>query len=190
MASGMAFIQIVVPQQGFHDEELAYLKSAFSAAGALVLVAGTEMSPMRGMSNSLITPDNTIASISVTGVDALLILGGSGSPRYLWADDALQRKVRQAFVKGKVIGATGLSGVVLAHAGVLQGRKVAATQQVAVVNEYKRYGVPYVSDPVVVADTIVTSTGPEQSRAFASTVMTLIVALARQRKKAHYAGRR
>lgn len=190
MASGMSFIQIVVPQQSFHDEELAYLKSYFAAAGALVLVAGSEMSPMRGMQNKMITPDNTIASISVTGIDALIILGGNGSPRYLWADEALQRKIRQAYVKGKVIGATGLSGVVLAHAGVLQGKKAASTQQVAVINEYKRYGVPYVTDPVVVSDTLITTTGPEQSKVFGNTVMAMIVALARQRKKAHYAGHR
>ena len=190
MASGMAFIQIVVPQQSFHDEELMYLKSYFAAAGAMVLVAGTEMTPMRGMLNRLMTPDNTIASISVTSIDALLILGGNGSPRYLWADEVLQRKIQQASAKGKVIGATGLSGVVLAHAGVLQGKKAAAVSQAAVVNEYKRCGVPYVSDSLVISDTIVTTTGPEQTKVFASTIMGMIVALARQRKKAHYAHRR
>ena len=185
----MAFIQIVVPQQSFHDDELMYLKSYFAAAGAMVLVASSEMAPMRGMLNRMVTPDNTIASISVTSIDALLILGGNGSPRYLWADEVLQRKIQQALVKGKVIGATGLSGVVLAHAGVLQGKKAAGVSQVAVVNEYKRCGVPYVSDPLVVSDTIVTTSGPEQTKVFASTIMGMIVALARQRKKAHYAHR-
>ncbi|HMK45884.1 MAG TPA: DJ-1/PfpI family protein [Methanocella sp.] len=176
MAHDTALVQIVVAQQNFHDDELSYLKKYFRAAGARVLVAGTEKSLMRGMSGSVVMPDNTIGGISVAALDALVIAGGNGSPQYLWGNELLQGKIRQAYQKGRVIGASGLSSVALAHAGILSGRKASMYPSSTVTNEFKRYGVAYVDDPVVVSGTIVTSKGPEHIRSFVGAVQRLIVA--------------
>ena len=122
---GNTEIVIVAAQNNFRDEELFVPENMFSAAGAYVLIASNEDDePMMGMVGGSARANIEIEDIDVDGLDALVIAGGTGSIEYLWDDEKLRNKVRKAYDKGKIIGAICLSGVVLARAGILEGKEL------------------------------------------------------------------
>jgi hypothetical protein len=74
--------------------------------------------------------NRTTASLSFEEIDpeqydGLVIVGGSGSQVHLWNDAMLVHLVKFFQKSGKVIAAICLAPVVLAHAGILKGKKAA-----------------------------------------------------------------
>lgn len=158
-------------QENFGDDELFVPEDIFSVAGAFVLIASNEKKTANGMLGGCVEPDNTIKHINVDSLNALVIAGGSGSPEYLWDNEDLLKKVREANSKGKVIGALGLSGVVLARAGIMKGRRGTVLPTTVSLAELERHGEVYVENGVVVADNIVTAQGPDFARPFAEAIL-------------------
>ncbi len=121
MDLGNTKVQLVAAQEGFRDEELFVPEDIFSDAGAFVDIASNSTRTAHGMLGGDVDPDIAIFRIDVDSIDALVIAGGKGSPQYLWSNPVLLEKVREAYAKGKIVGAICMSGVVLAQAGILKG---------------------------------------------------------------------
>ena len=122
MDLGNTKVQLVAAQEGFRDEELFVPEDVFSEAGAFVDIASNSTRTAHGMLGGEVDPDIAIDRIDVDSLDALVIAGGKGSPQYLWSNPDLLEKVREAYAKGKIVGAICMSGVVLAQAGILKGQ--------------------------------------------------------------------
>lgn len=166
-------IVIVAAENNFRDEELFIPEDIFSAAGAFVQVASTTTDTIYGMLGGTIKPDIRIDKINTDSLNALVIAGGSGSVEYLWGNEALLKKVREAYDKGKVIGAICLSAVIPAQAGIMKGRRGTVYPTVESLSELKRHGEVFVDKGLVVSDRIVTAQGPAQAKDFANAVLEL-----------------
>jgi protease I len=171
---GNTKIQLVAAQENFRDEELFVPEDVFSAAGAFVLIASNEKRTAHGMLGGCVEPDLAIRDIDVDSLDALVIAGGSGSIEYLWGNEALLGKVREADVKGKVIGAICLAGVVLAQAGAVKGKRCTVFPTAVSLAELKRHGAIYVKQGLVADERVVTAEGPGYARPFAEAVLDLV----------------
>ncbi|MCD1294666.1 DJ-1 family protein [Methanocella sp. CWC-04] len=167
-------IQLVAAERNFRDEELFVPENVFSDAGAFVSIASNTTKTITGMLGGTVHPDTKIEDIVVDDLDALVIAGGSGSPRYLWDNEALLEKVRDAHKKGKIIGAICLSGAILAQAGILKGKRGTVFPTEDAISILNRNGVTYVNQGVVVSDNIVTAQGPENAKEFAQAVLSLV----------------
>lgn len=176
MDLGNTKVQLVAAQEGFRDEELFVPEDIFSEAGAFVDIASNSTQTAHGMLGGRVNPDTAIDRIDVDSLDALVIAGGEGSPQYLWSNPVLLEKVREAYIKGKVVGAICLSGVVLAQAGILKGKHATVYPDPVALHELKHHEVVYEDMGVVVDGKVVTATGPDYARPFAEAILELLQA--------------
>jgi protease I len=170
--------QLVAAQEGFEDDELFVPEDIFSEAGAFVDIASNDTKPAHGLHNGVVEPDIAIWRIDVPSLDALVIAGGDGARQYLWSNPQLLDKVRKANENGKIIGAIGLAGVVLAQAGVLTGKRATTAHDPVAIAEYRRHGVDYEDVDTVIDGNIITARDAEDAHLFAE----LIVGLLKERK--------
>ena len=171
---GSTEIVLVAAPEGFRDEELFIPEDVFSAAGAFVLTASTTRKPIYGKLGGVTDPDVHIEDINVNSLNALVIAGGPGARNYLWNNEALLRKVREANDKGKVIGAICISGAIPALAGIMRGRRGTVYPDPEAIDVLKKAGEAYVDEGVVVDGNVVTAKGPQYAKEFAETILALL----------------
>jgi len=167
-------ILMVIAQQDFRDEELFEPKAVFESAGASVFVAAPRNETATGMLGGKVQPDFAISDVNTSEFDAVVVVGGSGSPKYLWDDTQLRNLVKDAYADGKVVAAICLSPVVLARAGILKGRKATVFPSNDAVAELKKGGAIYKDESVVIAGRIVTGRDPASAEAFANAIVSLL----------------
>lgn len=167
-------VQMVAAKENFRDEELFVPEDIFSEAGAFVSIASNTKKTIRGMLGGEVDPDTTIEHINTDTLDALVIAGGSGSMAHLWGNTALLEKVNEAYKKGKVVAAICLSGVVLAQAGILQGKNATVYPTDVSLRELKRHGATFIDKGVVTDGNIVTAQGPDNAAEFANMVLDIL----------------
>lgn len=173
MLKGKKILMVVAPQN-FRDEEFSGPKKIFEDAGASVVVASTTMSTATGMFGMKVKPDIVISQVDSTQYDAIVVVGGSGSKQYLWGDTGLQDLISKANREGKVIGAICLSPVILARAGILEGKSATVFPSGDALDELKRGGAIYVDRDAVVSGNIVTGNGPEAAETFGNKIFEKI----------------
>src|SRR5438105_5414610 len=119
---GRTILAVVAPKE-FRDEELFEPRAALEARGARIVVASTGRERAAGMLGGHVDPALAIDEARARDYDAVVVVGGMGSPAHLWTHAGLLALVREAYAQGKVVAAICLSGAVLAGAGVLEGRR-------------------------------------------------------------------
>ncbi|MCX7751700.1 MAG: DJ-1/PfpI family protein [Blastocatellia bacterium] len=162
---GKRILMVIAPEE-FRDEELFTPKEIFEAEGAEVKIASTRLGPARGMLGESASPDLLIADARADDYDAIVVVGGMGSPTYLWSNEALHRLLHEADEKGKIIGAICLSPAVLARAGLLRGRRATVYVTEDSMHELQRGGAHYQGVDVVTDGRIITASGPQAAAEF------------------------
>lgn len=119
----MKRIAMFIAFQGFRDEEYLEPKKALEAAGHRVTTVSTSRGEARGKFGAAALVDRTVDEIAPADYDALTLVGGPGALEHL-DKPKVHELFRRAMEAGKVIGSICISPVVLAHAGLLRGRRV------------------------------------------------------------------
>jgi len=110
--------------EGFHDAETLRPKEYLEDGGAVVTVIGPDAETVTAYnSDATVTIEQAVADVSPGDFDALVIPGGR-APRALQEDEAVVEFVRAFVESGKVTAAICHGPLVLAAAGVIQGREV------------------------------------------------------------------
>ncbi len=160
-------ILMVIAPKDFRDEEFFEPYRIFTREqGWSAIVASTEVGTAHGMLGGTQMVDTRIADQKADDYDALVVVGGMGSPQYLWHDEPLLQLVRDFESAGKVVGAICLSGAVLAKAGILAGRNATVWEAPESIAEFEKGNARYIKQDVVVDGHIVTSNGPHAASAF------------------------
>lgn len=166
----MKLLLVIAPEK-FRDEELEVPREVFDEAGIAYDIASTCPGTCEGMIGA-----SAEAALAIDDADAaeyagIVIVGGIGSQDFLWDHAGLRELVVTFFTTGKVVAAICLSPVVLARAGVLNGRQATVFQSPASVAEMKKGGA-FLVDIAVVADLdLITANGPKAARAFAEAIV-------------------
>lgn len=120
---GRGTVLLVVAPSGFNDDEYAGVRATLEARGYAVVVASSSLDVAVGDYGLLqVQPDLALADVDAAEYDALVFVGGRGSMVY-WDDPEAHRIARDALGAGRVLAATTLAPVILARAGVLEGRE-------------------------------------------------------------------
>ncbi len=168
-------ILMVIAQKGFRDEEFAVPRKVFLDNGFKVVVASDSMEEATGKYGAKVMPDAEISGVDFTGFDAVVVVGGPGALNYLGNNKAVHKGLSDSCVKGGVVAAICISPVVLAKAGVLQGRKATVFPDGEAISELKRGKAEYIDRDVVADGNIVTGRDYQASENFAVKIAELLL---------------
>ncbi|SET05924.1 protease I [Methanococcoides vulcani] len=164
-------ILMIVAQENFRDEEFFEPKEVFEKSGAKVTVASNTTKKAKGILGGDVKPDISISDVNIDEYDAISITGGGGSKQYLWDNKELQDIVRKAYEQGKVVAAICISPVVLANAGVLEGKKSTVFKNDETVSILKDKGAKHKDKGVISDGKIVTGRDPKSAKEYGKAVL-------------------
>ena len=167
---GTRVLMVIAPEE-FRDEELLTPQSILSEAGARVDVASTRAGVATGMLGATVTPNLLLADVKAQDYQAVIVVGGMGSPEYLWQEPKLHAIIQELHKNGRVIAAICLSGAVLANAGVLAGKKATVYSTPESEQALADGKAEFVDQPVVQDGKVITANGPEAAQHFGETIV-------------------
>lgn len=156
-------VLMVIAPQNFRDEELLAPRAALEKAGFTVELASTKREVCKGMLGAEAHPDLILGEVKPADYQAVVFVGGSGTS-VLFDDRVAHRVASTAYENGALVGAICIAPVILAEAGLLEGRKISVWRSMADVCEAK--GARVTGDEVTRHGRIVTGNGPKASEAF------------------------
>lgn len=129
---------------GVEDLEYHVTAMRLQEAGAVVLTAGLDLSPVVGKNGLVVSPTSSIAELKSGNLQGLILPGG-------WAPDKLRRYpvvldlTREMNGAGKVIGIICHGGLVAISAGIVKGRR--ATGSLGIKDDLINAGAIWVDEP-------------------------------------------
>ena len=169
----MANVLMIIAQHGFRDEEFLIPKEILVNEGHKVKVASIARASATGMLGAKVMPDFAAHEANADFFDAIVIVGGAGSPALAKNSDVISL-VQTAFVKGKILGAICLGPMTLAKAGVLSGKKATVFNSNEGTNALKEGKAICLLEDVVQDGRIVTACGPEAANDFGRKLVEML----------------
>jgi len=163
----MGKVLMIIAPKNFRDEELFHAKEELESSGNSITIASTTTDTATGMLGGTAKPDMTINDVDVDNYDAIVFVGGPGSSIY-FNNPKAHEIARNAYDKGKLIGAICIAPSTLANAGLLSGKRV--TSWPSEESNLKSKGANYTGSPVEKDGNIITADGPNSAREFGRTI--------------------
>jgi protease I len=168
-------IAMIIAHEGFRDEEFEKPYEIFTDAGAKVEIVSTDLSEAKGMLGKTVKPTMLIDDLNVDNFDAIIFVGGIGSQQYFDNEKALNI-AKEAYEKNKIIAAICIAPIILANAGILDGKKVTVwdSGNGEFISKIESKGANYLSQNVVREDNIITANGPHAAKEFGEEIARVL----------------
>lgn len=171
----MAEILMILAPGRFKDEEYEKPRKIFERNNHKITIASTITTrDIYGMAGRKAKADILLDNVDISKFDAVVFVGGLGM-KELWDNPKAHEIAREAAANGKVLSAIDIAPVILARAGVFEGKR--ATVYYSEAKEITSKGGTYTGSPVTVDGNIVTGKGPEASDEFGVAVIKALSAL-------------
>jgi protease I len=145
----------------------------FEQESATVVIVSSQAGRAKGTDGTQVETELLLGQLHVNEFDAVIFIGGPGVQEY-WNNALAHSLAREAVKRNKVLGAICWAPVVLANAGVLEGKEATVYNQGPEAKLLQEKGARYTGDAVTVDGTIVTANGPVAAGAFAEAVVDLL----------------
>lgn len=172
--------RILVPlASGFEEIEAVTVIDVLRRAGLPVILAGLSAGPVTGSHGITVQTDCTLDQVDPASLRMIVLPGGQPGTNHLKKDERVLALVRELERTGRDVAAICAAPMVLAQAGVLEGREATSHPSVrrelggAKVREDRR---------VVRAGKVLTSQGPGTALEFALAIVADLVGEARARE--------
>lgn len=163
-------LMIVAPER-FRDEEFFQPREVFEKNGYDVVVGSTRFGKAAGTQGGSVDVDVLIDDVSADSFDAVVLSGGGGSKAFLWDNPDLHKLLNDAFAQEKIVSAICISPVVLAKAGLLNGKESTVFDAPDAVEEMKKAGAHLKAAHVVRDGLLITGDGPECASDFGEEII-------------------
>jgi protease I len=150
-------ILMIIPADGFREEDYQATKSALDQNGVKVVMASTVKKGALGYEGATVDPDLLIDEVNPGDYAGVVFVGGHGASQY-WHDCKAHEIIRSHFNAGKLIAANDRAPVVLAVAGILKDKKV--TGHNSIFEKLSNAGADYTGRKVERDGNIITGEGP------------------------------
>ncbi|MDY0231789.1 MAG: type 1 glutamine amidotransferase domain-containing protein, partial [Candidatus Saccharicenans sp.] len=158
--------------EGFHDGETLEPKAFLEEHGAEVIILGPAVGEVKAYnSDQVVNIEKAVDEADVEEFDALILPGGKG-PAVLREHEAAVAFAKAFFESGKPVAAICHGPQVLITAGVVEGRSMTGTSQIA--EELKEAGAEYLDEPVVVDGNLITSRTPDDLPKFNEAILNAL----------------
>ncbi|MBC7328433.1 DJ-1/PfpI family protein, partial [bacterium] len=159
---------VVIAQKDFQQVEFSAVKQALEKNGYVVIVASNSKAEAIAMDKKTkVRPDIAIKDAKEKDYIGISIIGGNGSPKYLWNNKELIKLVKEFYENKKVVSAICLSPAVLAQADILKNKEATVFPSPEALDIFKGKGVKYKDKPVIRVDKIITGRDPQSAKSFA-----------------------
>lgn len=161
-----AVLMVIAPEM-FRDEEYEHPREVLERRGATVTVASREAGPCKGRFGLTAFADILLADANAEEYDAVIFVGGGGAS--IFFDDPIAHALaRSMYESGKLVTAICIAPSTLAHAGLLQGKRV--TSFPSQEDDLRAHGALWTGNPVQRDGRIITANGPEAAYSFGEAV--------------------
>ena len=124
-----------------------------------------------GMNGKKFKPDLRLENINANNFAGIVLVGGYGAKDY--QNNSMLHKILNDFNKnGKIVAAICIAPVILAAAGLLNGKSATCFPEVK--QDLIKPDIDYKDLPVVVTKNIITANGPKVSFEFAESILSLL----------------
>jgi len=164
---GKKALMVVAPQD-FRDEEYFDTKRVLENSGVTVITASRNVREASGMLGGKARVDVNLSDVDAEGFDAVVFVGGGGAQVY-FNDSRAQQIAVSAYEKGKIVAAICLAPVILANAGILQGKRATCFDGVYA-SQLEAGGAEYTGEEVTRDENIITANGPAAAKDFGSEI--------------------
>ena len=161
----MAKALYIIAQQDFQDHEFGASKAELEKAGHEVVVTSFTKGPAQGAFGMTINTDIALVDINTDDYDMVTVIGGGGMVE-LVKDETIIKIVKDMKTKGKLISAICIAPVLLANAGVLDGKKATVYETPDTVKALEQAGAIYTGELVTVDGDTITANGPPAAEEF------------------------
>jgi len=165
----------ILIEDGFEDSELTEPLRSMKAAGARVIIVGTDPT-QRYQSKSgkrTITAEMAADTVKADDFDAIIIPGGY-APDRMRLHQPMIDLVRKAHDLGRVVAAICHGPQLLISADIVRGRRLTSWPSIAV--DIKNAGADWVDEPVVQDGNIITSRKPADLPMFDKAIIDAVAA--------------
>ena len=172
-------IVMIIAHRDFRDEEYFKPRQVFLAAGANIKTASNEKGTAIGADGGEVEVDLLISEINMAEFNAIVFIGGPGAMKYLDNEDSY-KVAKEAVSQDKVLASICISPIILAKAGVLEGKKATvwtSSMDKSAAKILEDNGAIYQETPVVVDGKIITGVGPSAAEEFAMEVVEVLTNL-------------
>jgi 4-methyl-5(b-hydroxyethyl)-thiazole monophosphate biosynthesis len=151
--------------QGCEELEAVTVVDLLRRAGIEVITAGLDDQPVHASRGVVLVPDTTLDEALQRSYDIVVLPGGLPGADHLQDDARIINLLREMAGNGKYTAAICAAPRVLAHAGLLDGKR--ATSFPGALDDASVPGLDYLEQPVVTDGRLITSRGPGTAIDFA-----------------------
>lgn len=137
----MAKIVMIIAPERFRDEELFVTKEELEKAGHEIVIASSVKGICPGSRGGFATATLMLNEVQASDYDAVVFVGGGGS-KLLYANEEALRIAKEMHRKKTVVAAICLAPVILANAGILNGKNATVAGTEAKTIESKGANIP------------------------------------------------
>lgn len=165
-------VALIIAHKDYQPVEYNAPKKILESAGIKVVtvsdVGGIAKAAYDGDESKI---DMTVDDCKPEDFDGVFLVGGSGAEQYL-ENEKVYKIIREVAVSHKLWGAICYSTRILAHAGVLSGRKATGWDGDGELGGILRsVGAEYIREPVVMDGDLFTATGPKFAEAWGDEIL-------------------
>jgi len=187
-------IAMIIAFKDFRDEEYFVPKEILEEAGAEIKTASNKKGEAIGADGGEVEIDLLVSELnpaefddlepksshnsiqSISFFDAIVFIGGPGCLKYLDNENSY-RVAREAVSQQKLIAAICISPVILAKAGILNGKRAtvwSSPMDKSPIKILEKNGTIYQDEDIVVDGRIVTANGPAAAKKFGEAIIELL----------------
>jgi len=164
---------MIIAFRDFRDVEYFLPKEILEKEGIEVKTASNKKGIAIGADGGEAEVDLLVSEISVSDFDAIIFVGGPGCLEALDNQESY-RVAQEAISQNKILASICISPVILAKAGVLNGRKATVWSSPfdkGPIKILKANGAIYEEKPVVIDGKIITANGPAAAEDFGKAIL-------------------
>jgi protease I len=163
----------IIATSHFEEAELVTPRDELVKAGAEVKIYSAETDPIQAVEGDTeptqkIDVDGTFGDLDVSGVDAVVVPGGTINADHIRTDEDAQEIVRQVLDSDKVLAVICHGPWLLVSAGVAEGRTLTSYPSLSI--DLENAGATWQDEEVVVDGTLITSRNPDDLPAFVEAI--------------------
>jgi len=160
---------LVIAPQNFRDEEYFDTKQVLEQQGVAVTTASRNAGEVTGMLGRTAMADISLDDVRAADYDAVVFIGGNGAQVY-FSDSTTHAIAVTASEAGKIVAAICIAPVILANAGLLQGKR-ATCWNGEFASQIEVGGAEYTGENVVRDGMIITANGPAAAKDFGAEIV-------------------